>query len=55
MSDNHTIESKEDSYGNLIYTVLPPKGQERKMKYPIGYFPTAEEAVEAYEKCINAN
>lgn len=52
---NYTIESKEDSYGNLIYTVLPPLGQARKMKYAIGYFPTAEEAIEAYEKAINAN
>lgn len=49
-----TIESKEDSYNNLIYTAKPPKGQERKMRYAIGYFPTEQEAAEAYEKAYQA-
>jgi hypothetical protein len=51
---NYTIEKKENSYGRNIYTAVPPKGEARKMKYPIGWFPTEEEAVEAFEKAINA-
>lgn len=49
---NYTIETKEDSYGQLIYTVKPPLGQGRKLKYPIGWFICEDEAIEAYEKAM---
>lgn len=48
---SYTIEFKEDSYGQLIYTAVAPKGI--RLKYPIGYFPTEQEAIEAYNKASN--
>jgi len=47
---DYTIETKDDSYGSLLYTARPPKGQERKLKYPIGWFPTEQQAIDAYQK-----
>lgn len=46
-----TIDSKSDSYGFPIYTAVPPKGI--RLKYPIGWFPTEEEAVAAYNKALS--
>lgn len=43
-----TIESKSDSYGELLYTAIPPRGT--RLKYPIGWFKTEQEAIDAYEK-----
>lgn len=46
-----TIDSKVDSYGNPIYTAVPPKGI--RLKYPIGWFPTEELAVSAYNNALS--
>lgn len=45
-----TIETKLDSTGNTIYTAVPPKGI--RLRYPIGWFKTEEEAIAAYNEAL---
>lgn len=46
----HIIETKQDSYGELMYRVKPPK-----RGIPIGWFKSEEEAIEAYNKYQSGN
>lgn len=44
------VESKLDSQGNEIFTVTPPYN--KKLKHPIGWFKTEEQAIDAYNNAI---
>lgn len=44
------IITKELDNGDIIYTVEVPLGT--RLQYPIGYFKTEAEAIEAYNKSL---
>lgn len=45
--NKYLIEEKENSYGELLYRVRPPRG---KKMIPLGWFKSKVEAIDAYER-----